>query len=153
MNLRTLKKLSKRATPILPLLGDTREQFSAKRYENYTATLIRARKHWERGATVWKDIPEPSCDRICYRARSGRVISMRPPSHPLKGTPMVGGMSGYYEPEWDEETAWDSLSRMVHEHFMHYSRDGVPRPTRRLRTPSDVFNAAADMVASNRKKR
>lgn len=33
--------------------------------------------------------------------------------HPLAGTPMVGGMSGYYEPEWDEETAYEALHHIV----------------------------------------
>lgn len=34
-------------------------------------------------------------------------------SHPLKGTPMTGAMSGYYEPEWDERTAWEELVNHV----------------------------------------
>lgn len=146
MNLRTLKKLSKRAAPILPLLGDDREQFKAEPSENYTKTAIMERKHWERSGTVWRDVPKPRRDEICYRARSGKVIAMRMPSHPRKGTPMVGGVSGYYEPEWDEETAWDALSGMVYAHFTDWGHVDGPKPTRAMRTPSDVFRAAADMV-------
>ena len=44
MNLRTLKKLSKRAAPLLPLLGDDRKQFPAERWDNYTGLLIMDRK-------------------------------------------------------------------------------------------------------------
>lgn len=145
-NLRTLKKLSKRAAPLLALLGDLREQFRAEPYENYMRTLIRARKHWERNGC--HPTFEGFNGDIVFRTRAGRSVAMRHPSHPRKGTIMVGAVSGYYEPEWDEETAWDALSEAVREHFMDYA-DGQtpPRPTRRLRTPREVFQAAADLCA------
>jgi len=31
----------------------------------------------------------------------------------LPGTPMIGAMSGYYEPEWDERTTYDILQDVV----------------------------------------
>lgn len=147
MNLRILKKLSKRAAPLLVALGDTRQQFKAEKWDNYIGTAIWARKHWERSRTVWKDIPERKRDEeICYRSRAGHVIVMRIPSHPLKGTPMIGATSGYYEPEWDEETAWCALRGLVCAHFTQWDAEGGPKPTRRLVTPSDVFEAARDMI-------
>jgi hypothetical protein len=42
-------------------------------------------------------------ERIVYTSRAGNRISMRHPFHPRKGTIMIGGMTGYYEPEWDEQ--------------------------------------------------
>lgn len=48
MNLRTLKKLFKRAAPWLPLLGDNREQFCAEAHNNYHGCFIGDRKHRER---------------------------------------------------------------------------------------------------------
>lgn len=88
MNLRTLKKLSKRAAPILVQHYDL-EVFIAERGDNYHGLKIRC-PH-KRGRFT--------CD--CEH-------------HPLKGTPMVGEMSGYYEPEWKEETAWERLNEVVH---------------------------------------
>ena len=42
MNLRTLKKLSKRAARYLPILGDNRQQFPAIGDENYHHAFIGA---------------------------------------------------------------------------------------------------------------
>ncbi|MER8941330.1 hypothetical protein NKH82_17745 [Mesorhizobium sp. M0915] len=152
MNLRTLKKLSKRAAPLLPLLGDRREQFRAEHHANGNnfigGTLIMARKHWERGRSVHGD-----CIRqheVKRPARDGRGwIYMAPPDHPRKGTIMVGAMSGYYEPEWDEETVWTALESIVSCHFTdwHPEHDGTPTLLRRLSTPRDVLLAARDMAA------
>jgi hypothetical protein len=144
-NLRTLKKLSKRAAPLLPLLGDTREQFRAKKHENFTSSRIPAQKHWERGRSVHSDcigdgeIKKPAADGNGW-------VYQRPPSHPLKGTVIVGSVSGYYEPEWDEETAWDALEKIVHFSFMEH-RDDEMFPTRAMRTPSQIFRGARDLIA------
>ena len=145
MNLRTLKKLSKRAAPLLPLLGDNREQFRAEKCDNYTKTLIRERKHFERGRSVHADRLREG--EIKRPAKDGNGwIWMAPPSHPREGTVMVGAVSGYYEPEWDEETAWDALSSLVRWHFIDCDGDKLI-PTRELRTPREVFIAAAEMIA------
>lgn len=44
------------------------------------------------------DRPDPSHGQSCYRCSSV-----------LPGTPMIGAMSGYYEPEWDERTTYGIL--------------------------------------------
>lgn len=148
MNLRILKKLSKRAAPIIAALGDRREQFRAEKHENFTGSFIHARKHWERGRTVWTEIPKSSRGRFCYRSRAGHVIQVSNDYiHPRKGTVMVGSVSGGEEPEWDEETAWDALSDWVHAHFTDWGAKDGPRPTRQIETPRDVFVAARDMLA------
>lgn len=144
-NLRTLKKLSKRAAPLLPLLGDDREQFRAEPNENYMSTHICARKHWERSGC------HPTftgfARDIVRKTRSGRSLVLRAPAHPRKGTIMLGCVSGGEEPEWSEETAWDALSGLVRWSFMEYdAQEDRPRPTRVLRTPSQVFLAAAEMI-------
>ena len=116
MNLHKLKVLSERAGPYLPKLGDSREQFRAKTGENYHG-----------------------------------LAGLNSP-HPLAGTLMVGEVSGYYEPEWDEETAWGALYGLVHLHFTDWAEavrkgiDFVPRRTRKLDTPDEIFAAADDMV-------
>lgn len=154
MNLRILKKLSARAAPLLPLLGDTRQQFPAVEGDNYHGAVIRDRTCWDRSHC------HPSYtghgEEIIYTTRAGRRVVMRPPSHPLARTIMVGGVSGYYEPEWEEECAWLALACMVHCHFTDWGElvdgDGLPIPirTRRLRTPSDIFRGAADMLAERK---
>lgn len=101
MNLRILKKKSKQAVPFLKKYYPhaLREGvFMAVRGDNYHGQVIRCGcppKRWwgDKNATMRERRLDKGCD--C--------------SHPLKGTPMVGGMSGYYEPEWHEETALDAL--------------------------------------------
>ncbi len=85
MNLRILKKLSKKAAPLLMHFDHRGELFLAQRGENYHGLVI------ERHPKVkeWSAV------------------------HPLKGTPMVGAMEGYYEPEWSERTAWDELGECI----------------------------------------
>lgn len=146
MNLRILKKLSKKAAPLLAALGDQREQFLAEPGENYHSTRIQDRTCWERSRTVWKDLPaEKRDDQFCYRSRKGAVIVLRPPSSPLKGTPMVGATSGYYEPEWEEETAWDALQARVWAEFTDWNEDG-PTPLRTFKGPGDILRAAQELA-------
>jgi hypothetical protein len=113
VNLRILKKLSKRAAPLLLKLGDEQEQFRAEKGENYHGAAL----------------PHP---------------------HPLKGTMMAGGMSGYYEPEWSEECAWMALREQVYWHFTKYNEKTEDlEPTRELRLPSQIFRAAEEMIAAD----
>lgn len=144
MNLRILKKLSKRAAPLLAALGDNRPQFPAVPHDNYHGTAGFDRKHWDR--THCHPSYQAHGSEIVYVTRSGRHMVMREPWHPRRGTIMVGAMSGYYEPEWDEETAWDSLRNFVAAHFTDWS-EPEPVPTRKFRTPRDYLRAAADMLA------
>lgn len=98
MNLRTLKKLSKRAAPLLPLLGDKRKQFRAEKHDSYTGRIIRDRKHWMRGRSVHAGVTGSDMLKRPARDGKGGWIYMTPPSHPRKGTLMVGATTGYYEP-------------------------------------------------------
>jgi len=122
MNLRRLKKLSKRAAAYLVPLGDHRQQFRARRMDECCT-----------GLRIWDSRGERnSWD-----------------THPLPGTPMIGGMSGYYEPEWDEETAWEALCNLVIYQFTDVveREDGLHMvSTRKLRTASQVFAAADDLL-------
>lgn len=155
MNLRTLKKLSKRAAPLLPLLGEYRQQFRAARYENYHHTFIGDRKHWERSRchpsyearNGWIGCGNRGAE-IVYQTRAGRTVVIRPPTHPRKGTIMVGGMSGYYEPEWDEEDAWSALECIVFQHFNTFDPEkGNYYGTRSFPTVTSIFAAAREIIA------
>jgi hypothetical protein len=156
MNLRILKKLSKRAAPLLPLLGDTREQFLAERGENYHGMRITARKDFERTCSVHTDCSREGEFVIAPKCRAGSrlpYVKVYPPYHPREGTIMVGGMSGYYEPEWDEESAYGALCEILVWTFFDYNpQTDEMWPTRRLRTPTDVFAAAHDLIAEQKKE-
>lgn len=149
MNLRILKKLSKRAAPLLPLLGDTREQFLSEAGDNYHGMMICARKHWERCPSIHADCIRQGEIATAPRCRTGTrypYIKVYPPHHPWPRTVMVGEVSGYYEPEWDEESAYGALATYVRYHFCVWDGDG-PSPLRRIRTPRDVFRAANEIIA------
>lgn len=45
------------------------------------------------------------------------------PGDALRGTKGFGGMSGYYEPEWWDQSAWSALVEIVFWHFAEY-KDG-----------------------------
>lgn len=147
MNLRILKKLSKRAAPLLHQLGDAREQFRAERGESYQSLGGHDRKHWER--TRVRN-PLRRRGNFTYRPKDGKNwILMREPSHPLKGTVMVGERAGYYEPEWEEETAWEALHRALANHFTEWTEDGPTWVGPRLSSPTQVFTAAERVVADH----
>ena len=133
---------------MLEQLGDERKQFRAETGDNYHGLVIRARKHFERSRSPHADLVWPG--EIKRPAKDGNgYVYMHPPSHPLKGTVMVGAVSGYYEPEWYEETAWGALSQQVYYHFMDYDESASDlKPTRVLRTPADIFRAANEMIVS-----
>jgi hypothetical protein len=146
MNLRILKKLSARAAPLLPKLGDNRQQFRAEKCDNCTGILIRDRKHFERMRSPHSEPPSRE-GSIKVPARDGRgYIAMWPPSSPRKGTIMVGAVSGYYEPEWDEETAWEALRTFVHYELADWNEDG-PTYWPTFRHPGEVFAAAEQILA------
>lgn len=60
---------------------------------------------------------------------------------------MVGAMSGGEEPEWSEETAWDSLRDIVRWEFAQPNEEGVWTITRSLANPARVFALALTMAA------
>ena len=158
MNLRILKKLSKRAALLLPLLGDTREQFAAaheRTGDNFHECLITSRKHWKRSRVHARyvgrnDYRNPRAAQIVFTTRAGRRVLMQPPSHPRKGTAMVGSMDGGYEPEWSEECAWSALLSLVWASYVDWAAAAVsndkPVCTRDLSTPSKIFRAARDLI-------
>lgn len=155
MNLRILKKLSKRAARLLPLVGCDLEPFPAEKQENYHGTHGKHdRKHWERGSSVHGDV---FGDQIKWVPRNGNGWAyIRPPSRPLKGTMMVGWMSGYYEPEWDETDAWARLVDIVADHLYWGDCEEGRRtwPERRLRlsTPRDVFLVVPEVIAQRQQE-
>lgn len=113
MNLRILKKLSKKAVPLLAHFGfGPRDLFLAKKGESYTDLIIKDRACWDHGRST-----HPNClsehEQKKPAADGKGWAYMRPPRHPLKGTPMVGGEVGYYEPEWEERTALEELAECV----------------------------------------
>lgn len=146
MNLRILKKLSKRAEPLLRQICRRPQLFRAERDGNFTSTRIRARKHQDRTRLSREPINLRD-GSTAHRTRDGSAwILMCEPYQPRKGTVMIGAMSGGEEPEWDECTAWDELRDIVWTHYTDWSGE-TPTVTRRLRIPSDVLRAAENMVA------
>jgi hypothetical protein len=60
---------------------------------------------------------------------------------------MVGATSGYYEPEWDEQSAWEALTQVVYDHFTDWSEE-EPKLTRSLNSPREILQAATEMLAN-----
>ncbi|WP_425953018.1 hypothetical protein [Ralstonia pseudosolanacearum] len=146
MNLRILKKLSKRAAPLLPLLGERRKVFIADD-DCHTSTGGHDRKHWYRlrvnhgGSPLRGSIKRPTM-------RAGSWVVLRQPFAPWPGTPMVGDFFGYYEPEWEEETAWEALLTLVFDHFTEWSMEGPKLLRRDLDTPTRILRAAREIIAA-----
>lgn len=155
MNLRTLKRLSKRAAALLPALGDDREQFaSTSEWPGSLGTLVSARKHWERNRChasyqPHNDFSSPRGAPIRLTTRAGRNLVLRPPTAPRKGTIMVGGMSGGEEPEWSDETAWEALTGIVYWTFTTWDGEDLV-PTRKFRSPSEILRAAEQLARPRR---
>lgn len=113
MNLRILKKLSKKAVPLLAHFGiGPADLFLAERRDNYLGILLMDRSCWDRGRSPHADLIHER--EIKRPARDGKGwVYMHPPVHPLKGTPMVGGVDGGEQPEWSEQAAWEMLRGFV----------------------------------------
>lgn len=148
-NLRILKKLSKKAAPLLAVLGDSREQFPAEDGNACIGIILKDRKHFARGRSCHADLI--SQGEIKKPAADGRGwVWMRPPYGPREDTIMVGSMVGYYEPEWEEESAWEALHSLVVALCTKWPTDidETPTLTRRLDSPSDILRAARELAAS-----
>ncbi len=145
MNLRILKKLSKRAAPLLPLLGDKREQFPNEAWEGCIGFGGFERKHLDRSSTKY-----PRDGQTQYLPRHGKQwVVLREPDSPWAGTPMLGAMSCGESPEWDEETTWEALRDQVFDYFTEYWVQGdevASRMQRRLRTPAAIFRVLPAMI-------
>lgn len=100
ITLRVLKKKSKQAREILIAHYGYKPKkfFPAERGDAYHGLRVR-------------------CDHL---KKPGR-FTCQCQSTALKGTPMAGEMSGYYEPEWEERTALEELRRKI---------EWEPRPNR-----------------------
>jgi hypothetical protein len=94
MSLRILKKLSKAAAPILVkhYAGQYGEAFLSDRHDNHTGLKTRCK---------------------CKGKKRKREFHYCLYKYPLAGTPMVGATEGYYEPEWEEKTAYEWLHEAV----------------------------------------
>jgi len=161
MNLRILKKLSKRAAPLLIALGDRRERFPNDRWEGHTSSTGHERKHWERGNSRSRiDFH----GYVYWQARSGLGNPyMHQPDHPLKGTIMLGWTVGYETPEWEEDDAWTLLEREVRGHWEEFreipgTEDEMGCPEhewvihRRFRNPSAILRAVPELIEACRKE-
>nr|WP_295828272.1 hypothetical protein [uncultured Azospirillum sp.] len=94
MNLRILKKLSKKAAPLLAHFDiGPDDLFLAEPHECHTGLILEGSRkdRWHRLATRFGDAPYA----------------------PLKGTPMVRRMSGGEETEWDARTALEELAECI----------------------------------------
>lgn len=150
MNLRILKKLSKRALPYLRHAAGTTDYFLAEKGCNYTGMLIAAHNDMDRCPS--------RCDttflegQVIYKPKNqtGRTlpyVSMTPASHPKKGTPMIGFMDGGEQPEWEERTVWEAFADWVHYSYIEYCPETgnvVSKPT--FRTSADYFRAADALI-------
>lgn len=158
MNLRILKKLSKRAAPYLVRIGDKRTQFTAVDGDNFHGLKIRDITRLERtgspnAKSVHRDMHFATIAPKCRAGTAHPYVHLSYPSNPIKGTVMVGAMEGYYEPEWDECTAWEALRNWVRGHFWEYDeKTDRAYYTRRFRNPGEIF-AAADELLEARKPR
>ena len=94
-----------------------------------------------------------------YPAKDGNgFIAIFPPYHARKGTIMVGGLSGYYEPEWDETTAYEALVDCLSNHFTDWENfdedeGNYPICSRDLSKPRFVFQAANEAIARAKEPR
>lgn len=149
MNLRILKKLSKRAAPLVVALGDSRERFKSEKWEGENPYSRQAfeRKHWRRCQARYPIDGDPK-----YMPRHGKQwIVFREPSSPLKGTEMFGSMDGYYEPEWGDKPAWAVLTEYVLSETTDWNTEEL-RATRHFSNPSEILAFARQMVLSGEPK-
>lgn len=161
MNLRRLKKLSKRAAELLPLLGEKTATFPAERDANYHGTFVSDRKNWDRRRCHPDYQPRNEyrtrrAAEIVYTTRAGQRIVIRPPTHPLKGTRMIGGTDGGMQPEWSETDAWSYFDQIVRDRFTNWERvfDQECPPdlalTRDLSSARLVLAAAREIIQERR---
>lgn len=162
MNLRILKKLSKRAAPLLVALGDRREQFPNDRWEGHTSSTGHERKHWERRRARY---PMERRGDIHVKPRNGEgmIVLSQEYMHPWKGTIMLGWTFGHETPEWEEDDAWTLLAREVRSHWEEFreipgTEDEMGCPEhewvihRRFRNPSAILRAVPELIEVRRKE-
>lgn len=129
MNSRILKKLCKRAAPLLKELGDDgRQYYSCSEDSDSTVGFFEAVRCEQKSV-------------IRYRGNiKSNYIKI------FKNTIGVTYVSGYWEPEYTSISAWDSLSALVAARFTRFEPEGMSL-TRKLQNPTAVFNGAVDLIA------
>lgn len=154
MNLRKMKKLSKRAVPLLEALGHGKQIFLSVKDEGDLKTIINEKKHWNRCPARNVELAEVvqgfGYRPKCREQRTHKFIIVYPPSAPLKGTPMIGWDEGFCAHEWHEETCWEFLCSIVFWHFVDEKVrfDSVELvATRDFSKPHQVLAAAREMIA------
>ncbi|CAN7334668.1 hypothetical protein LJR143_001703 [Pseudoxanthomonas sp. LjRoot143] len=165
MNLRILKKLSKRAAPLLlqlekcPYMG-TLDHYPASRGEGCVQSSGFDRKHWDRCESAHRDLFRQT-DILTEPSRRAGLrypyVKLSEPDTCWDGTPLVGWSSGYETPEWDERTAWEYLEDLVFgdgmDVVLNPAGNGADVPdhdyiqTLRLPNPAAVLRHARVMVA------
>lgn len=139
MNRRILKKLSKRAALLLPAL--------MPRHHNATAWFLADREGCYHGMQL-----EPKHGKAHKARFSSRLYN----PHPLKGTPMTGGMDSGETPEWWEKTLWEVFTDVVWwtsvDDFRTFEDTGWPalRPDIVLKTPADYLRQARLLIAEGK---
>ena len=162
MNLRILKKLSKRAAPYLAALGITDKQFLAERWEDYTDSSGHDRKHRERRRARYPMGPLHGDIHLHPRRGEGVIVLSEAYLHPWPGTVMLGWNVGYETPEWEENDAWSILERSVLDHWTEYREVGTDDESgfsdyelithRRFRNPAAVFRALPEVIEARRRE-
>ena len=145
MNLRILKKLSKRALPLAEKAGILRgqDQFAAEKGECLVTLRKPERKSMNRMRALH---PSGLTDRY-IPGRSGEFfIAFHNTTAALKGTPMVGAMEGYYEPEWEEDAVWDRLCNWVYCSITDWRADPPELECRRPRNPAQILAKARELI-------
>lgn len=137
MNPRILKKLTKKAEPIIVALGLTR---------GLTRVVSDANGDVE------------TCCKVDRKHRmrypSGRISDY---FDMLPGTIGYGGMSGYYEPEWDDKCCWSILKDHVFESFTDWGScteaTGWPEnncPRKLKRNTAEILKYARTLAEAQR---
>lgn len=161
MNLRILKKLSKRAAPFLAALGIKDEQFPAERWEDYTDSSGHDRKHRGRNRARYPMAPRDNDIHLTPRRGEGVIVLSETYLHPWPGTVMLGWSSGYETPEWEENDAWSILKRHVLDHWTEYREVAVDDESdfpdyalithRRFRNPSEILRAVPEVIEARQR--
>lgn len=165
MNLRILKKLSKRAAPIVAELVKNQhyDLFKAVCGENFTNTYRHDRKHWERSYSRHGESCFQRDIKLKPRNGEGYILLSQQYLHPWANTEMIGWTYGYETPEWEEETTWDSFTTYVFNGVGRY--EPIPNTEneegfsdhrwvlkRKLKNPSDYFKAFSELKAQEDQK-
>lgn len=133
MNPRILKKLTRRADPIVRKL--TKQHRIVVGYDDCESV------------ETYQRVEEKYLDR--WNGEPNKYGYFRQ----LKGTVGYGEMSGYYEPEWSDKDAYSWLSSYLLYRFTDWSKvdedsGEYPMPDVDLSTPSAVFACAEKLRIS-----